>query len=369
MSTEATNLAATTPAQGDSTPIEANSPSWGWPWAWIAGLLLAVVSLLSLSLAWKAQQRGSSLEQTLVSRQEASQKEVLAAQLLAKQANDKVLEAAAKVALLEARVAEVAVQRGQVEELIQSLSRSRDENVVVDIEAGIRVALQQSAITGSAEPLVAALKQSDERLARYNQPRLEGVRRAIVRDLDRVKAVAVADVSSLSIKLDEVVRLVDDLPLLSRPEFRPAIANKDARLTTQPQTTKPIDWKSAEGWMEAWNRVQERVLGEARSLVRVTRIDHPDAMLLAPEQAFFLRENLKLRLLNARLALLSRQFETAQSDLQLVLLSLDRYFDRQHRRTNAAVEVVRNVAAQSRQVVVPRPDNTLAALSAAGVTR
>jgi uroporphyrin-3 C-methyltransferase len=92
-------------------------------------------------------------------------------------------------------------------------------------------------------------------------------------------------------------------------------------------------------------------------------------MLLAPEQAFFLRENLKLRLLNARLALLSRQFETAQSDLQLVLLSLDRYFDRHNRRTSAAADVVRSVAAQSRQVVVPRPDNTLAALSAAGVTR
>jgi uroporphyrin-3 C-methyltransferase len=271
-------------------------------------------------------------------------------------------------------VAEVAVQRGQVEELIQSLSRSRDENVVVDIEAGIRVALQQSAITGSAEPLVAALKQSDERLARYNQPRLEGVRRAIARDLDRVKAVSVADVSSLSIKLDEVVRLVDDLPLLSRPEFRPsstasAAQEKDKRLQQQNDTTPSIDWTSSDGWMAAWRRVQERVWTEARSLVRVTRIDHPDAMLLAPEQAFFLRENLKLRLLNARLALLSRQFETAQSDLQLVLLSLDRYFDRHNRRTSAAADVVRSVAAQSRQVVVPRPDNTLAALSAAGVTR
>lgn len=371
---EAPSLSAATPEAGDTTPSEAKGAAWSPPWAWIAGLLLAVVSLLSLSLAWKAQQRGSSLEQTLVSRQESSQKDVLAAQLLANQANDKVLEAAAKVALLEARVAEVAVQRGQVEELIQSLSRSRDENVVVDIEAGIRVALQQSAITGSAEPLVAALKQSDERLARYNQPRLEGVRRAIARDLDRVKAVSVADVSSLSIKLDEVVRLVDDLPLLSRPEFRPsstasAAQEKDKRLQQQNDTTPSIDWTSSDGWMAAWRRVQERVWTEARSLVRVTRIDHPDAMLLAPEQAFFLRENLKLRLLNARLALLSRQFETAQSDLQLVLLSLDRYFDRHNRRTSAAADVVRSVAAQSRQVVVPRPDNTLAALSAAGVTR
>jgi uroporphyrin-III C-methyltransferase len=345
---------------------------WGLPWPWIFGVLLTVVSLLSLSLAWKAQQRGASLEQTLVGRQEAVQREAAQSQVLAKQANDKVMEAAAKVALLEARVAEVAVQRGQVEELIQSLSRSRDENVLVDIEAGIRVALQQSAITGSAEPLVAVLKQSDERLSRYNQPRLEGVRRAIARDLDKVKAVAVADVSLLSIKLDEVVRLVDDLPLLSRPQFR-QFNQPSSKESSLIEPNKPsvasIDWTSRSGWIEGWSRAVDHVVAEAKSLVRVTRIDHPDAMLLAPEQAFFLRENLKLRLLNARLALLSRQFETAQSDLQLVVLSLERYFDRQNRRTVAAAEVVRNVAAQSRQVVVPRPDNTLAALSAAGSAR
>jgi uroporphyrin-III C-methyltransferase len=357
--------------QGESARLDATVTRWSPPWAWIFGVLLTVVSLLSLSFAWKAQQRGVSLEQTLVARQEAIQKENTQSQILAKQANDKVLEAAAKVALLEARVAEVAVQRGQVEELIQSLSRSRDENVLVDIEAGIRVALQQSAITGSAEPLVAVLKQSDERLVRYNQPRLEGVRRAIARDLDKVKAVSVADVSLLSIKLDEVVRLVDDLPLLSRPEFRPTHppVAKDSKQAGAIQSAAPIDWTSRSGWAEAWSRAYGHVVGEARSLVRVTRIDHPEAMLLAPEQAFFLRENLKLRLLNARLALLSRQFETAQSDLQLVLLSLDRYFDRQNRRTQSASEVVRGVAAQSRQVVVPRPDNTLAALSAAGASR
>ncbi|MFY7940699.1 MAG: uroporphyrinogen-III C-methyltransferase [Burkholderiaceae bacterium] len=368
--TEALGPVAAAVADGAPPKMDAMT-GWGLPWAWIFGVLFAVVSLLSLSLAWKAQQRGASLEQTLVGRQEAIQREAAQSQMLAKQANDKVLEAAAKVALLEARVAEVAVQRGQVEELIQSLSRSRDENVLVDIEAGIRVALQQSAITGSAEPLVAVLKQSDERLSRYNQPRLEGVRRAIARDLDKVKAVSVADVSLLSIKLDEVVRLVDDLPLLSRPEFRqPAnSSSKDSRPDGSTKSAAPIDWTSPSGWSEGWGRAVDHVVAEVKSLVRVTRIDHPDAMLLAPEQAFFLRENLKLRLLNARLALLSRQFETAQSDLQLVLLSLDRYFDRQNRRTAAAADVVRGVAAQSRQVVVPRPDNTLAALSAAGSAR
>jgi hypothetical protein len=88
------------------------------------------------------------------------------------------------MSLLEARVAETSLQRTQIEELIQSLARSRDENVLADVDAAIRVAMQQTAITGSSEPLVVTLKQADERLARFNQPRLERVRRAMAQDLE-----------------------------------------------------------------------------------------------------------------------------------------------------------------------------------------
>jgi uroporphyrin-3 C-methyltransferase len=108
---------------------------------------------------------------------------------------------------------------------------------------------------------------------------------------------------------------------------------------------------------------------EVRTLVRVTRIDSPEAMLIAPEQAFFLRENLKLRLLNARLSLLSRQFDIAQSDLRDALASLDRYFERSHRRVAIGAETLRQVAAQSRQAAVPRPDATLAAIATATAGR
>jgi uroporphyrin-3 C-methyltransferase len=111
------------------------------------------------------------------------------------------------------------------------------------------------------------------------------------------------------------------------------------------------------------------VWSEVKSLVRVTRIDHPEAMLLAPEQSFFVRENLKLRLLNARLALLSRQFDTAQSDLQIAQATIDRYFDRSSRRVALESEIVKQVSSQARHVVVPRPDETLAALAAATAGR
>lgn len=344
-----------------------------WP---LGAFVLAALSVASLSLVWSTQQRVKTLEQELVRRQQSSQDQSTEARLLARQAHDIAADAAAKLALIEARVAESALQRSQVEELIQSLSRSRDENVLADVEAGLRVAQQQSAITGSAEPLVAVLRQADERLARYNQPRLERVRRAVARDLDRVRAVSVADVPSLSIKLDEAVRLVDDLPMLVNPE-RKAASGKDtaagkgttqarAPAASEPQPVLP-SWL---GWVDqAWQRAATETWAEVRSLVRVTRIDQPEAMLVAPEQAYFLRENLKLRLLNARLALLSRQFEQAQGDLAQAQAALERYFDRSSRRVIGAAELLRQVSAQTRQVTLPRPDDTLAALAAATAGR
>ena len=270
-------------------------------WLWLALAVLGALCVASLVLAWKADQRGASLEQELVRRQQDSAGKASEARAFAKQAQESAGDTTAKVALLEARVAEVAVQRTQLEDLIQSLSRSRDENVLVDIEAAIRVALQQNAITGSAEPLVATLKQSDERLARYNQPRLEGVRRAIARDLDRVKATSVADIASLGIKLDEAIRIVDDLPLLAVAEARgnkaparPIAAGKVAGAASAAiaaaAASAPAGWGGQ--LVDTWNAFGEKVWSEVKSLVRVTRINHPEAMLLAPEQSFFLRENL-----------------------------------------------------------------------------
>ena len=118
---------------------------------------------------------------------------------------------------------------------------------------------------------------------------------------------------------------------------------------------------SLKGLSAAW--------GELRSLVRITRIDNPEAALSSPEQQYFLRENLKLRLLNARLALLSRQFDVAQSDLQDAQRTLERYFDPSSRRVGSTLELLRQVGQLSRQVTLPRPDETLAALAAVNTLR
>ncbi|MBB4843736.1 uroporphyrin-3 C-methyltransferase [Paucibacter oligotrophus] len=375
--------APTLAAAPESRVQASDKTSPGSQWLPIAAGLLG---LAGLGLGWQSMSRQQALEQELVRRQELIQTNSGEAKAAAKASQELTRDTAAKVALLDARLAEVALQRGQLEELIQSMSRSRDENVIGDIEASIRVALQQSAITGSAEPLVVTLKLADERLLRYKQPRMEGVRRAVARDLDRVKSVSVVDVSTLTIKLDEVVRLLDELPLTVNAEkaAEPKAAAEEPRL--RPGSGRPLkasaaaeekpptaaDGELAQWWWTAKKGLRETAAlawTETRSLIRVTRIEHPEAALLAPEQAFFLRENIKLRLLNARLALLSRQFETAQADLRDSQEMLNRYFDGRSRKVQVAGDLLRQVAGQARQVIVPRPDDTLAALSAAAAGR
>ena len=369
----ASSAAAASPAVAAVPPA---ADAHALPGRWIAAgaVLLAALCAAAVMYAWNTQQRVKGLEQQMVKRQEDSGAQAAEAQMLARQAQDNSRDAAAKVALLEARVAETTLQRTQLEELIQSMSRSRDENVLADVEASVRVAMQHAAITGSAEPLVIALKQAEERLARQNQPRLDGVRRAVTQDLERVRAAGAVDVSMLALRLDEVVRMVDELPLLSAPQPQRGTARPAAR--PQPAASAASAASAAAGvgavpdpaWIdllgERWAALGARMWDEVRRLVRVTPIDQPEAMLVAPEQAFFLRENLKLRLLNARLALLSRQFDTAQADLRDALSALERYFDRGSRRTAGAIELVRQVSTQARQVTVPRPDATLAAIAA-----
>lgn len=358
-----------------AAPAVAAAPRWLAP----AVAVIAVLGALGLGAAWQARQRVIALEQELVRRQQDSSAQSTEARVMARQAQEGARDAAAKVALLEARVAENALQRSQLEELIQAMSRSRDENLLSDLDAALRVAVQQSALTGSAEPLVAALRQAEERLSRNPQPRLERVRRALTHDLDRARASGIADVGTLTIRLDEVVRLVDELPLLAQADRRPtgrdvqpaaparAAAAASGATRAAASAAPAAAGSLGEGWAAlraSWQALAERATDEIRSLVRVTRIEHPEAMLAAPEQAWFLRENLKLRLLNARLAILSRQFDTAQSDLRDAQASLERYFDRNSRRVATALDLVRQVSGQARLVVVPRPDETLAALAA-----
>nr|WP_255440678.1 uroporphyrinogen-III C-methyltransferase [Caenimonas sedimenti] len=321
--------------------------------ALIALVVMAGASLVLGALLW---QNLTHIQEQLARQSADSAATSMAARALAQQAQEVARDASARQVLLESRVSEVALQRSQLEELMQSLSRSRDENLVVDIESALRLAQQQTQLTGSAEPLLAALRTADQRLARAAQPRLARLRAAIARDVDRIKAATVTDVPGVLARLDDLARQIDELPVANQVPARGAL---DAARRTTPAAGQALWWQK---WRDA-------VLDEARGLVRVSRIDQPEAALLAPEQTFFLRENLKLKLLNARLSLLARQNEAARTDVAAAVATLHKYFDPASRRTQQVATQLQQVQAQVRVAEVPRMDETLAALATAAAGR
>jgi len=320
-----------------------------------------LLALLALALAIMLWQKLSLIQEQLARQSADAGQLSMQANSLAKNAQDLANETAARVALLDTRLSEVALQRSQLEELMQSLTRSRDENMVVDIESALSLAQQQAELTGSVQPMLAALHSAQKRLSKVSQPRLAPVLRALQTDIDRIQSVSVTDTPNLLNKLDELVVLVEELPLLNA-------VGANSRATPAP--SKPLGnvWEQA-GRREQWSLLGASVWTELSGLVRVSRIDQPEAVLLTPEQSFFARENLKLRLLNARLGLLARQITASRNDLQWAERDMHRFFDVTGRKGITALSLLNQTQNQMRQFDMPRLDNSLAALATASAGR
>ena len=328
------------------------------PSAWWMGTitLLALAAAVAALLLW---QRLSAVQEQLARQIADTAVQAIEARTMARQAIEVAQEAAAKLAVSESRLNEVTLQRSQLENLMQSLSRSRDENLVVDIESAVRLAQQQAQLTGSVEPLLAALKSADQRVTRAAQPRLNALQRAIARDMERIKATALSDTPALLAKMDDLVRAADDIPLVNSVG-KPVDSKTDSDQVTDSGTDSISSW---------WKRAVNTLVQEGRGLLRVSRIEQPESALLSPEQSFFVRENFKLKVLNARLGLLARQLESARTDLRAATASLNKYFDPASRKTQSAAALLKQVQAEMRSLEIPTLDDTLTALATAAAGR
>jgi len=355
-------------------------------WMSMLALVVAAISLVLAGLIW---QKLGFTQQELARRSQDSTVQAVEVRTVAKQAEALTQELQARLAVAEIKLSEVTLQRSQLEELMLALSRSRDDNLVQDIESALRLALQQTQLTGSVQPLVSALQAADQRIARAAQPRLNPVQRAIQRDIERIQGAALTDVPTLVLRVDELARQVDDWPVQNdvgvktastisrradvaasgKAAVQPPAAKAGAPDLAEPAPSLPAQetgWSRVSmAWSSFWQRVWTDVTRSGRELVRVSRIDRPEAALLAPEQAFFLRENIKLRLLNARLGLLSRQLNAVEADLKSTELALGRYFDTTAPQVMAAQKTLGQLRTELSTADLPRPDESLAALAAA----
>jgi uroporphyrin-3 C-methyltransferase len=329
-------------------------------WALLAGLrrpavLIALIALALLGWQWlETRSRIADLEAEVAHRLGESDALAREGRLLAKQ-NQELLQAlAGKVGALDARMAETQSQQMALDAMYQELSKSRDERLVAEVEQTLTLAAQQLAVAGNVEAALIALQGADARLARAGQAQLLPIRKLIGRDIDRLKALPQADVPGISLKLESVIASVDSMPLAheQRPRVEPL--------------AKPSRSPVEAGF---WEALGEDVWAEMKQLVRIERMDQPAPALLAPTQAFFLRENIKLRLVNARLALLQRDGKGYREDLRQARDWLDVYFDNRARTVQTAAATLKGIATVEVGQEVPTLGEALNALRNLKVAR
>ena len=309
--------------------------------------LLAAVALVACVLLWK---KVDGMQRQLARQSADAGNKSIEARTLAQQAEETSSGNAAKIAVLESKINDISAYRAQLEDLVQTVTRVRDENLAVELETALRVAQDQTQLTGSVEPLLAALHTAERRLGRSADPRLAPVARAVAQDLERVKTASIPDTAGLLARIDQLLRQVDDLPLANDVggDLKPAPRGNKAA------PRPPESW-----WGRWWHSFQ----AQTGDLLRVSRVAQPDASMLSPEQGFFVRENLKLRLQGARLGLLARQYEAARADLAAAQLALGNWFDPASRRTQAAATLLQQIQGLTKTAELPHVQDTLAALS------
>lgn len=334
-STQDTSSSAASSKQADAkTAAGRKSPARRSSALGIAFVLVLVLAVALGGAAWYLYQH-----------QQARQNE-MAAQLqsgvdAAKQAASQVQALRAQADMDQARLQQVESQledaREQLdglEQALQMLTANGGELALLnDMDQLVEIAQQQLTLGGNVGNAIIALETAQARLARAALPVLAPLQQAVNGDLERLRAVPTNDTAQLKSKLDELSRLVSSAPLLVRDQGVVATADDSAVEQAYVPTEAPAD---ADWWERAWVSTQNAagqswhlVRHDLRQLVSVRRIDDSNALLISADQAGQLRDNLRLRLMTAKLALMMHQNDIWRTELQAVQTLLQARYDQQ----------------------------------------
>lgn len=286
---------------------------------------------------------------------------------LAREVADQAKELQIKVGVLESRQSEAQSQQLALEQLYKDLSQNRDEWALSEIEQVLSTASQQLQLAGNVQGALIALQNADRAVSRSDTPQFLSIRRAIAADIEKLKGMPAVDLAGVALRLDNAIGQVDALPMLSDEKpLLPVAPLRGARAANGDAGADSAAAAPALGvgqrMIQTWRLWSQEMWDDVRQLIRVRSVEHPEALMLSPTEAFFVRENLKLRLLNARLALLSRNETTFRDDIATAQATLAKYFDTRARATQSVQALLRQVQANDLTIEMPTLADSLNAV-------
>jgi uroporphyrinogen III methyltransferase/synthase len=350
--------ASALPPNRPFTPYEAQQTrrSASGPLLWFVVVVIACAAGVG---GFALNRKVIRLDQQLTQRQQANDQQTAEMRVKTDQAVATVHQIDSQLSQLEGKLTDAQQAEQALQQQYADLARNRDDWTLAEVAQMLSSASEQLQLTGNTQLALFALQSADTRLAASDSAQAVAVRKAIAQDIDKLKAAPSTDLTGLAIKLDNAIDQVDALPLAGE-----ALIGHTAPHAVTSADTAQVAAAAGEPRWKVWWKVFYSGLGEQlKSLVQVRRIDNADAMLVTPDQGYFVRENLKLRLLSARLALLSRNQTTLKSDLHAADATLARYFDSASKNTQIVRDLVKQVDDGSAAVAVPNLDTSLQAVN------
>jgi uroporphyrin-3 C-methyltransferase/uroporphyrinogen III methyltransferase/synthase len=328
------------------------------------GLAVIALAVLLAAQTWSSHSRINTLRQEMARSLQKGNETAAETASLARDVAEQSKALQLKVGVLESRQLENQSQQLALEQLYADLSKSRDEWALSEVEQVLSTASQQLQLAGNVQGALIALQNADRSLSRSDKPQFIAVRRAIAGDLEKLKATPAVDLAGVALRLDSVIAQVDTLPMLS--DEKPLLPAAPVRTQRAHRAATPaapaVSLGIGERMLATWRNWSEEMWDDVRQLIRVRSVNTPEALMLSPSQTYFVRENLKLRLLNARLALLSRDETTFAGDLTAAQETLDKYFDTRARTTQQAQSALRQVQANNLAIEMPTLADSLNAV-------
>ena len=343
-------------------------------WLAVVALILATGAIGFSAVNWK---NYGGLRVAVGERVQAAEAESAQLRQLSSDTVTQLNAAQARVTALEQRVSELNLQRTQLEELMLSVSRSRDDTLVQDLISSLHFAAQQSQLTGTTQPNIAALQAGIERIESASNPRLSGVRDAMRQDLTALQGAANSDVSVIVRQLAVLSREIDSLQMRDTappPVVQPRPADKTVPAagvaSAEAATDQPsgLIARAQTALTAAWNQVWSFAKNQGQDLIRIRTAQPSDDLVVTPEAALLVKSNLKLQLLTARVALMAGQKSTAAEDIAAVLQNVTRLTDPMSAPVQRTVDGLQKAQAAIAALYVPSPQASLAALTALAVT-
>ncbi len=324
----------------------------------VVALLIALAAAASSVFLW---QRGENVAREAARRLQQADERAMQLEIQVKQSQELVRELQGRSAVLESKFTEALGHQSQLEQMYKSIAQETFSVTLADVENAVAIASQQLVVSGNVRGALVAMQDADGRLKRINQPEALGLRRLITADIERLKAVPNVDVVSLALRLDSVAGGLNQLPMRSSLSPTKAAPSADAATGGEPAHSAFSFARLASTSRLGW----QAFLAELSQLFRVSRVDAPDVVLLAPEQQYFVRENLRLTLFSARLALLARSEPLFRADLKRAIEWLEVYYDTRERSVVNATAALRQLQDTRIAAELPSLGDTLAAVRAA----